>query len=90
MEETLKKIRDALVAATGLPKLFVSVSLPGELLEAAGPGPEVRWSGRKGLVSWILLKCEELKFLLYNIYIYICFYEFLYLRILEDGFLIFC
>lgn len=49
MEETLKKIRDALVAATGLPKLFVSVSLPGELLEAAGPGPEVRWSGRKGM-----------------------------------------
>jgi hypothetical protein len=62
MEETLKKIRDALVAATGLPKLFVSVSLPGELLEAAGPGPEVRWSVRgerngksirlKGLLSW--------------------------------------
>ena len=40
-EATLTKIRDALVAAPALPKLFVSVSLPGELLEAAGP-PEAR------------------------------------------------
>lgn len=50
---TLTQIRDALVAASALPKLYVSVSLPEGIFEAAeaqkawaagGSGPLGRWA----------------------------------------------